>query len=443
MAIKGLISRVTATLHSQKSGAVASESPQEFHAQVERVANSSLFYGSEALPKLLRYLASYSLSVPIGHLKEYQIATEVLGRSSNFDPQSDACVRVQVGRLRGKLAEYYETVGAQDEMLLQIPKGGYSLVFEKRVKNSVQPHLTAVGPVAQTSPFRQTRFLAVLAVAVAASSLITAALLIYFLPERDHAHAAGRPGAPTAAISTFWSPFFTNSDGPYVVYSAAAFAYNPIGGGMRYYDPKRDRPNQVNHHYTGTGELEGAVHLALLFQQFDHPIRLKRSALFSVDDARQNNLVFLGSRIENAQLNKILTTQEFDFGDLQVGTNSHWFGVNVLHPRPGEPKAFVPDAFPEGANYLDARPGGSDYAIIALAKGVDPSHRILILAGASTLATQAAVDFVCDPASIADLERRLGSVNSPSQPTFEAVIQVKIADDVPLESHLVALRRTQ
>jgi len=442
MDIKGFITGVTATLRGPGAAAAPSESPTEFLAQVERVVGSTLFHGSEALPKLLRYLAKYSLIEPVGHLKEYQIATEVLGRAADFDPQSDACVRVQVGRLRNKLAEYYETVGEQDEILLQIPKGGYSLVFEKRTQASLQPRPPAAQP-AVLSSFRQPRFLAILAASVAVSSLVTGALLIYFLPARNHARLAGRQETPAPDITTFWSPFFSNPNGPYVVYSSAAFAYNPKEGGMRYYDPKRDRPDLVNHHYTGIGELEGAVRLAVLFQQLDHPIRMKRSALFSVDDARQNDLIFLGSKIENTQLSKILTTQEFDFADLQVGTNLSWFGIKVLHPRPGEPASFVPDAFPGGENYLDARPGGSDYAIIALAKGVDPSHRILILAGASTLATQAAVEFVCDPASIADLERQLGSVNSASQPTFEAVIQVKIADDVPLESHLVALRRTQ
>jgi hypothetical protein len=431
MVIKGLISNVTATLRSRSSGAVASESPAEFLAQVERVANSPLFHGSEALPKLLRYLASYSLLAPVGHLKEYQIATEVLGRPPDFDPQSDACVRVQVGRLRGKLAEYYETIGAKDEILLHIPKGGYSLAFEKRVRDSVQPHLTATEPATLLSPFRQPRFLAILVLSACLPALLTAALLIHFLPAKGELRSGTRPGVTTAAMSAFWSPFLNDQDGPFVVYSNPAFVGSTVTG-MRYFDAKRDQPSQANYHYTGIGELAGAVKLGILFHQFGRPFRLKRGSLFSLDDALQNDLIFLGSPTENLPLSKLLTTHEFAFGNIPTDPQ-HRFGVVTMHAPVGEPTGFV----------TDTSPGGADYAIIALAKGVNPSHRILILEGTSTLTTQAAVDFICDPTSIAELEHRLGASGTVSQATFEAVIQVKIADDVPLESHLVALRRTQ
>ena len=430
MAIKGLISRVTATLRNRNSGAIASESSAEFLAQVERVANSTLFHSSEALSKLLRYLASYSLLAPVDHLKEYQIATEVLGRSPDFDPQSDACVRVQVGRLRGKLAEYYETTGAKDEIFLQIPKGGYSVVSRKRVFDSAQRHLTATDPVPPISPFRQPRFLAILVLSACLPALMTAVLLVHFLAAKGELRSGTGQGVTTAAMSAFWRPFLNDQDGPFAVYSNAAFVGN-ASTGMRYFDAKRDQPSLANHHYTGIGELAGAVKLGVLFQQFGRPFRLKRGSLFSLDDALQNDLIFLGSPTENPPLSKLLTTHEFAFGSVPTDPQ-HRFGVVDLHTHAGEPTGFV----------TDTSPGGADYAIIALAKGVNPSHRILILEGTSTLTTQAAVDFICDPASIADLEHRLGASGSVPQPTFEAVIQVKIADDVPLESHLVALQRT-
>jgi hypothetical protein len=397
---------------------------------VEQVASSPVFHGSEALPKLLRYLARHSLSAPVGQLKEYQIATEVLGRSPDFDPQSDACVRVQVGRLRSKLAEYYETIGSKDEILLQIPKGGYSILFEKRVPDSVQPDLTVAAPVTPISPFRQPRYLAILFLSASLPALLTAALAVHFLSAKGQLRSATRQGVTSAAMTAFWSPFLNDQDGPFVVYSNAAFV-GSTATGMRYFDAKRDQPSQANYHYTGIGELVGAVRLGILFQQFGRPFRLKRGSLFSLDDALQNDLIFLGSPTENPTLNKLLTTHEFVFGNVATDPQSR-FGVVAMHAYASEPAGFV----------ADTTPGGADYAIIALAKGVNPSHRILILEGTSTLTTQAAVDFICDPASVADLEQRLGGSGRMSQATFEAVIQVKIADDVPLESRLVALHRT-
>src|SRR5256885_13091712 len=76
-----------------------------FHDQIDKLLSSHALHGSESLCKLLRYLADHPLEHPGASPKEYQIATEVFGRPSNFDPHLDSTVRVQAGRLRGKLAE--------------------------------------------------------------------------------------------------------------------------------------------------------------------------------------------------------------------------------------------------------------------------------------------------------------------------------------------------
>src|SRR4030081_905679 len=100
--------------------------------QVDKLINSHSLRGSESLCKLLRYLAEHSLDHPGVALKEYQIATEVLGRPPGFDPQSDSTVRVQAGRLRIKLAEYYAHEGLDDPILVEVPKGSYALTFQLR-----------------------------------------------------------------------------------------------------------------------------------------------------------------------------------------------------------------------------------------------------------------------------------------------------------------------
>ena len=87
---------------------------QETQAQVGRLLVSHALHGSESLCKLLRYLAHYALEHPGTSPKEYQIATEVFGRPGDFDPHQDSMVRVQVARLRSKLAEYYASEGAHD-----------------------------------------------------------------------------------------------------------------------------------------------------------------------------------------------------------------------------------------------------------------------------------------------------------------------------------------
>src|SRR3984893_15389052 len=111
--------------------------------QVEKVAASAVLHGSESLCKLLRYLAHHAIESPGTPVKEYQIATEEFGRPPDFDPAVDSMVRVQAGRLRSKLAEYYADEGSADHVRIELPKGTYTLAFHKRdaaSKSDRHPH---------------------------------------------------------------------------------------------------------------------------------------------------------------------------------------------------------------------------------------------------------------------------------------------------------------
>src|SRR2546430_842300 len=88
---------------SRRWGPVADK--VHYRGQIDKILGSHALHGSESLCKLLRYLANHALDHPGAAPKEYQIATEVFGRPSDFDPHVDSTVRVQAGRLRGKRSE--------------------------------------------------------------------------------------------------------------------------------------------------------------------------------------------------------------------------------------------------------------------------------------------------------------------------------------------------
>src|SRR5205807_1091386 len=113
----------------------------------------------------------------------------------------------------------------------------------------------------------------------------------------------------------------------------------------------------------------------------------KRGALFSLDDAKNNDLIFVGSPSENLTLLDLPGTREFIFQRLDSGARKGDLAVLNVHPEPGEAKLFVGTP----AN----QPTPEDYAIVSLLPGLDPSRSILILAGNTTLGTQAAVEYVC------------------------------------------------
>src|SRR5215471_14035518 len=104
----------------------------QLQSEIERLIASHTLHGSESLCKLLRYLGKQALEHPGVPVKEYQIATEVFGRQADFDPQLDSMVRVQAGRLRSKLTEYYGTEGASDRLVVELPKGSYAVALHER-----------------------------------------------------------------------------------------------------------------------------------------------------------------------------------------------------------------------------------------------------------------------------------------------------------------------
>jgi len=78
--------------------------------------------------------------------------------------------------------------------------------------------------------------------------------------------------------------------------------------------------------------------------------------------------------------------------------------------------------------------------VIALVKGMDPAHSVLILAGTTTIGTQAAVEFVCDENSLHQLLQRLNVTSSGSVKPFEAVLHVRVTRGVPVDTGIVAVR---
>src|SRR5215510_12310805 len=116
--------------------------------ELERLLQSRVLHGSETLKAFLRYVVLESINNQEGHLKEYTIAAEVFGRNSDYDPRNDSIVRVQAGRLRSKIQEYYATEGKHDKVLIDLPKGHYNAVFSyARGANGEGQAVTEAGPV--------------------------------------------------------------------------------------------------------------------------------------------------------------------------------------------------------------------------------------------------------------------------------------------------------
>jgi hypothetical protein len=412
--------------------------------QIDRLTSSHVLHGSESLCKLLRYLARHVLDHPGTSIKEYQIATEVFGRSADFDPQLDSMVRVQAGRLRVKLSEYYSGDGAEDPIIVELPKGTYVLAFHYRTARSTVGVGGVVGvahsaTVAEPAAPRRNWIIAIASLTFLLA--VAAVVILSLVSNRNSAQAgishdvdADATAAQPAAMRVFWNGFVSGQGEPWVIFSNAKFVGRPDSG-LRYYDTGKDQKNiTIFDQYTGVGEVLAIHALDHLFDSFHRQIRVKRGSLFSLDDAKNNNLIFVGSPLENLTLLEVPGTEQFVFHRVPSGPRKGDPEIINVHPQSGEPKELL--------GTPGADPLTEDYAVVALVKGLEPNQSVLILAGETTIGTQAAVEYVCNKNSVEQLLLRLSVSQTGQLKPFEAVLRVKVTRGVPVATELVALRAT-
>ena len=197
--------------------------------QIQRIVQSKAFKTSEVHRNLLNYLAEKSLSGTAQNLKEYTVGLDVFGKPASYDPRQESVVRMHVGRLRQKLTEYYRTEGQDDPVIVDLPKGAFTLTFAPRPVVDVEP--APVPPSPTISPRE---------IALAASLLLAIVFAGYFgvrLLRVQKTAAAASPLPWTPELQQLWGPLLS-SDRPLMV-TLSTDPFHASAQGVR--SPRADR----------------------------------------------------------------------------------------------------------------------------------------------------------------------------------------------------------
>jgi adenylate cyclase len=97
--------------------------------QLQRVVDSRTFQRASRLKRLLEYVVKGALNGDPGG--QMRAAREVFGKEEGFDPSIDPVIRVQFGRLRRTLSNYYATEGKNDSLVIRVPNRQYTPIFEE------------------------------------------------------------------------------------------------------------------------------------------------------------------------------------------------------------------------------------------------------------------------------------------------------------------------
>lgn len=118
--------------------ALAKGSHKAIRQQLDGILGSRTFQAAERLKRFLNFTVVETLAGRSDQLKEYVVAVNVFGKEESFDARTDPLVRVQARRLRARLARYYRDEGQEDQIVIDLPKGGYAPVFRSHERNTLQ-----------------------------------------------------------------------------------------------------------------------------------------------------------------------------------------------------------------------------------------------------------------------------------------------------------------
>jgi hypothetical protein len=451
--------------------------------QLEKVLHSRTLQNSESLKAFLRFVVEKTVDNEDVLLKEYTIATEVFGRNSEYDPRIDSVVRVQAGRLRTKLHEYYTTEGKGDQIVIDLPKGHYHPVFNcPNLEASPETASSATHAAAAASSTEgadsnghastkaadgqpQVESLAprgksrtvVLLLCGLVILLGVAVLALYFSNRELRRQATGSFDASlnTEEFKAVWSPFLNDPEAPLLVLSnpplfrflneadpgslagravpltaeqirslleAPEFKGQWTGGNTPRLVPSLGM-------YTGMGEAIGVYRLTDLLRASNKTILLRQSRHVSAADLKYRNVILLGSIYVNEWSRRLPSVENF----------VHTFKATIENrdPLPGEAQEYKPQ-FNEQTGQL-----AIDYALITVKPNVSGEHAVMTLAGIFSEGTEAAAEFVTTRNHMTVLGQRLrqlGGQNATPPRYYQALLKVEVENGTPTTITLLSLR---
>jgi hypothetical protein len=409
--------------------------------QVERILQSEALQNSEILKRLLKFLAEKTALGQGDQLKEYTIAVDAMDKPSTYDPRHDSAVRIQVGRLRQKLAEYYRTEGKDDLLVVDLPKGHFKLRCDSRERATDSAPARPVWFTGQVLGWAGT-----IAVVLFAAAISWGAFS--FLRIRGtEAMSSINDQRWTPDLQQLWQPFLDTDRPLLVAIEDPLFVELQRGSGIYYRDKSFDEwnaasdstgvkalrkafdnPNtQPSRYYTSFGEVNAAFALGRLLGGREPNLAVVKTSELSWEQLAHNNVVFVGVQVFFEEQFKSMSVQpEFVFVS---------DGIRNVHPRQGEPAVFL-DRFSTAPSE-----SGEIYALVTRSPGPVGSTYFETFISDRAAGYVGAVHWFTDPNFAHDLVDRLKNQYGHVPNYFQVVLKVEFTDQVPTQTSYVTSRQ--
>ena len=390
--------------------------------EIAELSRSGVLGRSRSYFRLLEYLAACSVNDRAP--KELEIASEVFGKGSDFDPNQDSLVRVYIHNLRQKLDSYYAT--AEGDHRLVIPKGEYRLAVVSAEE----------APVPAESVSRAPRLWTAVLIAALCVNLIALVLI-----------GRGDNSATTVydevATSPIWSSFLDDDlsflvvVGDYYIFGeldefgnverlVRDFSINSADDleDQFVYEPElMESYLDLDLTYLPDASASALMDVLRVVYRSDKPVRITPMSELSVADLRDSHVIYIGYI---SAMDKLL---EFVFAasGLRLGETFDELSVAESGRR-----------FISGAGIpRDDRPNYRDYGLLSLFPGPAGNNQVMVVAGTRDEGLMHTAQAVASLARVTELSERFPGLAADGQPAVEALYEVTGFDRMNLDGVLV------
>jgi hypothetical protein len=398
---------------------------------VERIANSEAFQKSSRLPVLLRYLAACTFQGDRAGLTEQAIGRVVFEKGADFNPTEDSSVRVYVRQLRLRLYEYFQSAGADERTIIEIPKGGYVLAFHPRHvlpadpeadPQAAPPLLTALAPTESERLGTKQGLPTWLPWAVVA--LMSLVAIVGWVRGYRSASVALPPWPLNQVVDPQHPTTVVLADVSYVLrllgdrpITLDEYADHKYTKGLIPENAPRGELSILHYlqdaQITSMTDARAASTLTLLAGSLHDKLVFRSAKEVNGETMLTGNFIFLGAKNSNPWVELYESRMSFRF--IESGPHGTRY-IDNRALRPGEQPFY---AVHEPTGY-----SGEDYATISLMPSIRNQGTTLLVQGLRREGTEAAIQFLNNETLRDSLKAKLRAANGGRLPKyFEALIQ--------------------
>ncbi len=417
---------------------------------LERVAASAQLKRAARLQELLFYIGKRSLKDGSDTVHEQQIGIDVFRRPKGYDTSADNIVRTNVSDLRKRVEAYFESEGADETLVMEIPRGSYVPVFRYRspqpkiAVDSIPLQVTAAGnPVTETAEAleaaRSRRRAVTAKIAIGALTVALACGCLYFGIQYRNLYRSLYAWQYEPSVSALWTNFLNASPDTDVVLADASFGLlQDLNKTSFPFDDYLDRSyihelqgqhpnpelqailNRIVRWNMGSQDEFKLAHRILALDPLGKRIHLYNARDYMPDLTNRDNVILIGGRISNP------------WDDLFEGR----MNFTVKFDSDGS-IAVVNRAPAAGEQLIYSQVNSAQYCVVAYLPNPARNGNVLLIEGTGAEATEAAGNFLLSENQLSRFKKTL---HVDRFPYFEVLLKVSSVQGTPLTSTVEAYR---